>query len=96
MNQKDGHSELCMVDLIPFRPVLTTHHGSQDKWRHIEGIALLQQLLFFGTLVSKSSSKRKREKLYNTEVCLSLPAVLDPYKCSSYLRKLQARQGDKQ
>lgn len=62
MNQKDGHSELCMVDLIPLRPVLATHHGTQDKWRHIEGIALLQQLLFFGTLTGKSSSKDGEER----------------------------------
>lgn len=41
MNQKDGHSELSMIDFIPLRPVLAAHHGSQDKWRHIEGIALL-------------------------------------------------------
>jgi len=40
MNQKNGHSELSMIDLIPLRPVLATHHGSQDKRRHIEGIAL--------------------------------------------------------
>lgn len=59
MNQKDGYSEFGMVDLITFRPVLATHHGTQDKWRHIEGIALLQQLLFFGTLSGKSSSKDK-------------------------------------
>ncbi len=65
MNQKDGHSELSMVDLIPLRPVLAAHHGSQDEWRHIEGIALLQQLLFFGTLTGKSSPEgfRKKEML---------------------------------
>lgn len=62
VDQKDGHSELRMIYLIPLRPVLPTHHGSQDKWRHIEGIPLLQQLLLFGTLTSKPSSEvRKRE-----------------------------------
>ena len=62
MNQKDRHSELGMVDLIPLRPVLATHHGSQDKWRNVEGIALLQQLLLFGALTGKSSSKGVRER----------------------------------
>lgn len=62
MNQKDGHSELGMVDLIPLWPVLATHHGSQDKGRHVEGIALLQQLLFFSTLTGKSSSKGYKKK----------------------------------
>ena len=61
MNQKDRHGELSMVDLIPLRPVLATHHGSQDKRRHVEGIALLQQLLFFGTLTGESSSVCYRE-----------------------------------
>lgn len=57
MNQKNGHSELGMVYLIPLGPVLTAHHGSQNERRHIEGIALLQKLLFFGTLTGKSSSE---------------------------------------
>lgn len=54
MDQKDRHSELGMVDLVPLRPVLATHHGSQDERRHVKGIALLQQLLFFGTLTGES------------------------------------------
>lgn len=62
MNQQDGHSELSVVDLIPLGPVLTTHHGPQDKRRHIESVALLQELLFFGTLTSKSSSKVYNKK----------------------------------
>lgn len=31
VNEQDGHSELSMVDLVTFRPVLATHHGSQDE-----------------------------------------------------------------
>ena len=31
MNEQDGHSELSMVDLVTFRPVLATHHGSQNE-----------------------------------------------------------------
>lgn len=41
MDQKDGNSQLSVIDLIPLRPVLTTHHGSQDKRGHVECIALL-------------------------------------------------------
>lgn len=61
MNQKDGNSELSVVDLISFRPVLSTHHGSQDKRRHVEGVALLQQLLLFGPLTSKPCSEGWKE-----------------------------------
>lgn len=122
MNQKDGHSELSMVDLIPLRPVLATHHGTQDKWRHIEGISLLQQLLFFGTLTGKSSSKDREARggvTWNARMFLNalthsnaiLSVVREAttvcviissgnfgtiYKCSSYLRKLHAKQGDRQ
>lgn len=56
VNQKDGYCELSMVDLIALRPVLAAHHGAQYEWRHVEGVALLQQLLLFGTLMCKSSS----------------------------------------
>lgn len=31
MDQKDGNSQLSMIDLVPLGPVLTAHHGSQDK-----------------------------------------------------------------
>lgn len=62
MNQENGHGQLSVVDLISLRPVLTAHHGSQDKRRHVEGIALFQQLLFFGALASKPSSRRKKKR----------------------------------
>lgn len=41
MDQKDGNSQLSVIDLIPLWPVLTTHHGSQDKRGNVERIALL-------------------------------------------------------
>lgn len=40
MDEQDGHSELSMVDLITFGPVLAAHHGSQNEGRHIERVAL--------------------------------------------------------
>lgn len=76
VDQKDRNSQLSVIDLIPLRPVLTTHHGSQDKRRHIEGIALLQELFFFSALTSKSSSERsdkerKRHRWQSREAVLS-------------------------
>lgn len=117
MDQKDRNSQLSVIDLIPFGPILTTHHGSQDKWRHIEGIALLQELFFFSALTSKSSSERSDKKrgsvtddshgkqFYHKTVtcsthmpCHAQRSQLFPllYKYRSYLRKLQARQGERQ
>lgn len=54
MHQQDGHCQLSVVDLVPLRPVLPTHHGTQHKRRHIEGIVLFQQLLLPGALPSKA------------------------------------------
>lgn len=62
VDQQDGHRELSVVHLIPLGPVLTAHHGSQDERRHVEGVALLQQLLLFGSLASKSSPESQRRE----------------------------------
>lgn len=59
VDQQYGHRELCVVDLVPFGPVLAAHHGAEHKGRHVEGIVVFQQLLLFGTLPSKASSGRR-------------------------------------
>ena len=66
VHQKDGHGELSVVHLVTLGPVLATHHGTENKGGHIEGVALLQQLLLFGPLAGEASSshwkgERKKE-----------------------------------
>lgn len=59
VDQQYGHREFCVVDLVPFGPVLAAHHGAEHKGRHVEGIVVFQQLLLFGTLPSKASPGRR-------------------------------------
>ena len=56
VHQKDGHGELSVVHLVALGPVLAAHHGTENKGGHIEGVALLQQLLLFGPLAGEASS----------------------------------------
>lgn len=54
VDQQHGHGELGVVHLVALRPVLPAHHGPQHKGRDVEGVALLQQLLLFGTLAREA------------------------------------------
>ena len=112
MDEQDGHGELGMVDLVALGPVLATHHGPKHKGRHIERIALLQQLLLFGPL-SGEASPGGGEALLEPSCQLShqrCPHASPSHIASppihlgempgqgqlTHLRKLQARQGDRQ
>lgn len=54
VDEQNRHGKLSVVDLVALGPVLAAHHGPKHKGRHIERIALLQQLLFFGPLAGEA------------------------------------------
>ena len=54
MDKQNRHGELSVVDLVALGPVLAAHHGPKHKGRHVERVALLQQLLFFGPLAGNA------------------------------------------
>lgn len=116
VDEQNRHGELSVVDLVALGPVLAAHHGPKHKGRHIECIALLQQLLFFGPLageagpggggqggehhwspqaISATSGAPHASPSHTASPPIHLGEMLGQGR-ATHLRKLHARQGDKQ